>query len=467
MKLLLIWCVVFSFISASFGQNKIDSLLTGVTQEKLTKNEQLKLLLHYHLPTWSYQRILTEAQGSINNSGKSGDSRYETLSRRYFKFKPEYQYYYGSDPLIYFFKAYVIANHNYNKSRSTANDETNERINANNQVELNAGGYFYRYFKKNLFFKTKDNVRFQYGESDYKHKKSNGYLYRNNSLRRHYDFTGNAGIGIGRIRNVTPVIRAVSFANRFNAIRKEHLSAKEIMALSRYFTERGTFNLIYDRPDKYFYQAFPSSIAAKLSDITAWEAMYLNDSFTELIGNRYEGYEISTGFNLDYDRDDFVEKRNNKSENSLLGLYLSGSFYHNPTPAYQYGIKLFTSYLQNFTKASKFKNLGTGLLSFSNLLNLTDRLLCQIELGYRIDFWKNSLAQPFKKMTQNECFVNSNFEYYIENNFVFNIYLSYQKIHSSENYILSSAHYLRSSNNGMNELRLHFGLRYYFVRDLY
>ena len=64
--------------------------------------------------------------------------------------------------------------------------------------------------------------------------------------------------GIGRIRNVTPVIRSLRFRERFAALGiRPDLSDLQVQDIAGHFSQYSGYNRIYDRQDKYFLVLSP------------------------------------------------------------------------------------------------------------------------------------------------------------------------------------------------------------------
>ncbi len=70
------------------------------------------------------------------------------------------------------------------------------------------------------------------------------------------------GIGMGRVRIVTPVIRALRVRERLHAVPQTRLSDEQVQTAARQLARRPGYESVYDRPDKFFWRDFFENVGA-------------------------------------------------------------------------------------------------------------------------------------------------------------------------------------------------------------
>jgi hypothetical protein len=98
------------------------------------------------------------------------------------------------------------------------------------------------------------------------------------------------GIGFGRIRNVTPIIRALRFKDRYESLNPDKtINNEEVQKVAQFISQRNQYNAFYSRPEKYFWRDFSNIIPDKLNTITIDDAFYLAESLSDNMPIRNEG----------------------------------------------------------------------------------------------------------------------------------------------------------------------------------
>lgn len=113
-----------------------------------------------------------------------------------------------------------------------------------------------------------------------------------------------AGLGFGRVRDVTPVIRALRVNERLQAVGASPLSADGVQSAARQFAREFAYDDVFDRPDKFFWQDFFDRAGASSDELTAFETFYLVDVLQERVGRRLDGADLVIGPQLDAQTED-------------------------------------------------------------------------------------------------------------------------------------------------------------------
>jgi hypothetical protein len=108
----------------------------------------------------------------------------------------------------------------------------------------------------------------------------NSNLY-NGDKRQNYSFA--IGMGIGKRRNVTPVVSAIRFQERLKQVNllNGDLSEKTIEDLAQQFYQQSYYSTVHERPDKYFWQDIDKTLSndgVTLKDLNMYADAYLRES---------------------------------------------------------------------------------------------------------------------------------------------------------------------------------------------
>jgi Tat protein secretion system quality control protein TatD with DNase activity len=76
----------------------------------------------------------------------------------------------------------------------------------------------------------------------------------NRSFGRTREYDVGAGIGIGRSRDVTPLIRAQRLSERLEALGRPPLSAHQVQQVAQVLAREEGYRIVFDRPDRSFWR---------------------------------------------------------------------------------------------------------------------------------------------------------------------------------------------------------------------
>jgi hypothetical protein len=157
------------------------------------------------------------------------------------------------------------------------------------------------------------------------------------------------GVGVGRVRVVTPVIRALRVRERLRTVDSGvRLSDDRVQSAARQLARRPGYEAVYDRPDKTFWRDFFE--AAGGADHTPFKTFYVADVLREPIGVRREGTELQIGPLGSYNRRLERQEENGRLQerdfqsDSRIGGFVRGRWYRNVTLQHQLGADLNASY---------------------------------------------------------------------------------------------------------------------------
>ncbi|MAO63964.1 MAG: hypothetical protein CL666_03100 [Balneola sp.] len=280
------------------------------------------------------------------------------------------------------------------------------------------------------------------------------------------------GIGFGRVRNIGPQIRAIRLNERYSAITNSNLTSDEIIASAEQFTKASSYPKTKDRSRKYFWSDMNQELSGKLDEISAYDIFYLDDVFSENIGQRLEGFDVLlSGKFAYYNRLNRDEETTNISDNVMRDLlirkrvdaYSQIRWYKNLDLNHQLG---FVSQHRIAFPLEKDEELEMDIdmiAQFSWLWTITDRYLLETSFNnhYEKPVFKERIFN--ERQYQFQSYVRSALTYFIENRLSLTgrVLLGFDKDRQD-----NRNQDLQTTTNSFR-WQASFNLRYYFDRNLY
>lgn len=226
------------------------------------------------------------------------------------------------------------------------------------------------------------------------------------------------GVGVGRVRVVTPVIRALRVRERLRAAAPgASMSDEDVQDAARQLARRPGYEAVYDRPDKTFWRDFFEA-AGVSSGRSPFEAFYVADVLREPVGVRREGREVQIGASASYDR--FLEREEENgslversvSETERVGAFARGQWYRNLSLRHQIGADL------NFRVANRLNvendHRIRGSATGQWLWVLADRVRLDTKLRARLSYQRMDRGENDYRSDQ-RYILSSNLLFFVEN----------------------------------------------------
>ncbi len=244
-----------------------------------------------------------------------------------------------------------------------------------------------------------------------------GSTYRENSYRlndqrllsvgRQFAGSASLGLGWGRLRDVTPLLQARRISERLRALDRAPLGAAEERTLAEMLAARQGFNVVYDRPNRRFWQAALGPALAGSEPLTPFEVLYLADVERERLGTRTEGFRIDLTSRLRYFSDTGSRPR------TTLGPQLALAWSHNPDLDHQYGVTLdggFDWWDQDsgLREAGTVGLAGRYLWVAADRVHWDNRVYSQFEYAKRRWSYLNEIARSRYAGVESRC------DFYVE-----------------------------------------------------
>ena len=484
MKLIFSTTLILLFCVSLYAQNKINGL---IHKTKTIDPKYQHLIYDYRIPDWGYNRFYLDFSANLNGSDYTynpnsyqtdyENSQYNGLLRPYFYL------YRTSEKYIFSFYSALNSNYRYYQDRQETEFEIEKDINRDFNNDLYINGNLNQYLGRLFYLKFNSSNLYRYYENRDQSKiiiKSNNTssTTKNNYVRREYNLNARFGVGLGRIRNVNPVFKALRFNQRLKDIDKTSgLSEADIKSLIYLYAHESAYNNTYDRPRKYFYEALPEKVTSQIKNLQPWEMIYLDEVSDEIIGSRYEGFEINGGIQLTHQHTVYTNI-GGSAELTILGFYMEQEYYHNISPGYQIGTNVDLSYLKILNENTMVNNVGRGIATFMNLWNITDRLLMEFDLGYETGFatidnirYQMGILETYDKWYKSDRFnLSLSMDYFLENNLSLGTTISNTANRywpQDDSFYYDGYQYGSSSYEKDRNWYAQIDLRYYFIRGMY
>ncbi len=385
--------------------------------------ENKHLLYNYRLPDWGYSKALIEFE--LRGSGYHYNEyvNLSTVNENYsYLLLPSYSRYYEGEKKIYFQYAELSNDYSY-EQRKDKTPLTRIITDKRKELRLSLGNSIKSYLNKSLYTHLKSDNYFDYYDSKYSVQQGSSnstatMVFKNNSFSRRYNTRLNLGIGLGRLRNITPIITALRFNERLTLLTgKNHLDEADIMALSELFTKANGFYSTYDRSQKYFYAMLPDSVKNTLKNLSPWQFLYLTEVTQEIIGDRRQGFDSNLGLNVEYFKN-IPGQGISGQEQFLLGVSTNETYYHNPTLNYQIGVQLNGSFRKALNKNTMTDYVGDLRFEVVNLWSVIDRILLEFNLSIESLFGQSDFASnlPYKNWARLDKYMAEiTLDYFVEN----------------------------------------------------
>ena len=297
---------------------------------------------------------------------------------------------------------------------------------------------------------------------------------------RIFTSTPRVGFGFGRIRNVTPVIRALRLKERYDALNKlSEFNNQDILSAADQFTRFEGYQRNYDRPEKYFWGDLDDKLSTNLSNLGNFDFLYLTDVLDEALGTRQEGWEVIGGIQFDYlngllrleERLDGFTFRNTQIFKELGG-FVSARWFKNTSLKNQWG--LFADAVVEFplgeqeeTPQGETKSNIVLSGGINWLWNISDRVLIQSTLSDQYIRTKREFSDFFGGSSPefttwiNELSLNTSLNLFVENSLQLTITARPSLLHTGDTEDGDTLNFRSFS------WQASAGLRYYFSRNLY
>ncbi|MBO6622972.1 MAG: hypothetical protein JJ892_12845 [Balneola sp.] len=456
--------------------------------------DDFQYLIDYRLPDWGYSNFYISSAGSNFSSfdrsvrsqeGQPSDPFYELrnmdVSNRNYGIgvAPRFEFYKENEQRRIVFDSNISLNTNGRKTVSTDETTGNNFNFTSEDFSKNSGKTFgnqiffniseYSEVESDLFFTAGLFSRIQYNREDSERKDDPG-IERNVTLKRRTIYLNPSfGIGFGRLRNVTPMIRAIRVNERYKELGNSAFNSNEIIQTADLFTKVQGYQSTKDRFLKSFWGDINTGVNGKLTNLDSFDLFYLNDVFDENLGQRLEGYSLSITGDYSYNNNLSKEEKSTSvstdterdfSITRVAAVNLNAEWYKNLNLYHQIHLDFSNSTSFPLEKDIQEEWANTTSLNFGWLWNFADRFQFNSALENYL-FTRELKDMPEDKFISFVSEISGHFSYFIENKMSLSagLTLQYRKLDREFDTI--------NLDDDLFVFSINAGVRYYFNRNLY
>ncbi len=422
----------------------------------------------YRLPSWSFTTVLLNLSGGARRGSNSSERDIvgspedrSTVTGLRLNLAPSLETFTESEDRR--FRLNLTPTLRVRGGGNT-DEENNEQVSESDfrrvETALDINVDLTEYVAGDLFLQARTDNAAKYNRRTF--EATTGGMQARDALDLEVDYSSRTrlGIGFGRLRDVTPVIRALRVRERLKELgRADVLSSDNVQAAARQFARRPGYAPIYDRGDKYFWSDFFSGIESQSTDLLPYESFYLAESLVEQVARRQEGYEVSAGVDLSYssrlEKQDraFGADERRRSINSSVGLFTEGRYATNLSLRQQITVFGGVEYAIPTEENTTINGFLETRLGGEHLWEIADRYQLITSATAR---YGRRIPEQGDARTQFDGIVSSDFAVFVENNVRLNAGLDYS-------FQRSSSGTFRQTATG---LRFSFGVNYFLFRGL-
>lgn len=381
----------------------------GSTSIGFAEPDSTQPVREYRLPDWHWSRWTLNGGGDAGWASSDRGSTEQSGFSTQLSVRPRYEGFWESEER----NASLEFEPNVSIDRSGSSTESNvgpgaESDRLNYELSLDGSGALREYVGGRSFLLAEAG-----GEVSYRrvHQESQPSGDTQTEIVSRQNVDVRLGVGVGRVRVVTPVIRALRVRERLRAVESDvQLSDDRVQVAARQLARRPGYEAVYDRPDKTFWRDFFEEAGG--TNRSPFETFYVADVLREPVGVRREGAELQVGPLASYHRrlvrqeeNGLLQERNFQSS-SRIGGFVRGRWYQNVTLHHQLGADLNASYVKEDGLTTAVE--GQWLWVLADRVRLDTRL-------------QNSLYSPSDSRTgiTNQHALSSDLLIFVENSLSF------------------------------------------------
>lgn len=280
-------------------------------------------IFDYRLPSWGYWTY--DVTGAFNGRGsnRSSESLQVDDDQLLFDLGGRSRRYFESEDDQLTFDLELNGSYTRENSSTAEDDTTSGSAKRRNYLtDLRLDVDWYHYFAPQLAWTLGGGTDLRYWE-----------LVRdtdevaNTRIDRTAAFRARVGLSVGRLREVTPVLRAERIAERFVALGRPRPSRGQVLILARQIAQRTGYQQSFERPNKFFGPAVLAELVAE-ADLTPFEVLYLLEALDEPLARREEGLRLDTRVALSRRTGDELEDESGTEIRVLLNWSHNLSLVH-------------------------------------------------------------------------------------------------------------------------------------------
>jgi hypothetical protein len=336
-------------------------------------------LLEYRLPDWGYR--IWDLAFDLGGSGADnylGDDNQTIANRFNGRLGTEFSLYRESEKRDWRTSASAVGSYLRHHQGSNTIEASGHTFNSS----LSAGGDLKEYLGEGpFFFGVGGSVSHRYEEQIVERRRPEGAL-DSQDYARSFWVAARAGLGVGRVRDVTPLIRAQRLSERLVALGRAPLTANQVLDVASVLATEQGYRMVFDRPDRSFWRDTLEPLLDPDNSLSPYEVFYLRDVMNEDIGTRTQGASIEATAVFNERRSSYGEDEYNTPWRSA-GLVANWS--HNLNLNHQLRA-LGSVMLSSGSGGSRRSENVVGRVELEHLWAIADRYRWDNSLGFRSNY---------------------------------------------------------------------------------
>ena len=189
----------------------------------------------YRLPTWSFTQIRLNLGSDVFRTGAEKESSESILRSYQAQFAPDFETFYESEDRV--FSLRVTPTYGYNRfyQEQDTRTRTTERTEVNTDAVLDVNLSLNEYVGDEVFVDVWTGNEVDRRFEEVEEERSGTEPVENSRVRVDYSSSARLGIGLGRVRNVTPVVRALRVRERMRELGMDEMGRDQVQAAAQQF----------------------------------------------------------------------------------------------------------------------------------------------------------------------------------------------------------------------------------------
>lgn len=256
-------------------------------------------LLEYRLPDWGWRTWdATFDLGGAANESYAGDDDRDVNNRFSTRLGTRFEINRESERRDWRTNGTASGGYQRSHDGSTTAERSSRSLNS----FLSLSGDLREYLGGGPFFvRVGGRLSHRYNESITEQRRPEG-IPESRRYGRAESLGARAGFGVGRVRDVTPLIRAQRLSERLVALGRPALTRDQVLAIASVLATEQGYRTVFERPDRSFWRDTLEPMLDPANPLSPYEIFYLRDVLSEDVGPRTQGAWIQVVANFDESR---------------------------------------------------------------------------------------------------------------------------------------------------------------------
>jgi len=392
----------------------LSAVLLSAVQPGLPSSD-ISFIKQFRLSAWKYEGYGFNIGGKGTNKYYNSDE-FRRSENYWINFSPNADFRIESEREISEVNFDLNGNFTYNRSGDGNPTQINRWIELFPKLTMNRKNYN----SNTNYINLESQVNYDYSHGNYAYY--GGWSnFKDETTTRLFQISNMVGFGLGKVRDVTPVVRALRVKQRFNSLGKGNLTDKQIGDLAKVMAKEPAYNYVYDRSRKKLWDNAFTAMGSGVDQLSVYETYMLAEAMNEDVGRRFEGSDIN--FNLQYTWNDVnMDGKYSDYVVAYGGPVIQARTYTNVSVGHQVGLELKGAYYIPTSDIEMFDSILKASINHNQLATITDRILYNFDVTFTVESEKYGYYENSGVVL--ECL--NKLSFYIENNLSLSLNADYR-----------------------------------------